>query len=87
MTSQSKMQFDMLVAYFENIWSPKVIKLGSISAEMEKTSDNAGMYIIHYPDEKTAMDTLANIQPEVDEVKAQSKVHISGGDRLFRVDS
>ena len=48
---------------------------------------NAGMYIIHYPDEKTAMDTLANIQPEVDEVKAQSKVHISGGDRLFRVDS
>jgi hypothetical protein len=33
------------------------------------------------------MDTLENIQPEVDEVKAQSKVHISGGDRLFRVDS
>ena len=87
MTSQSKMQFDMLVAYFENIWSPKVIKLGAISAEMVKTSDNAGMYIIHYPDEKMAMDTLANIQPEVNEVKAQSKVHISGGDRLFRVDS
>ncbi len=87
MTSQSKMQFDMLVAYFKNIWSPKVIKLGAISAEMVKISDNAGMYIIHYPDEKTAMDTLENIQPEVDEVKAQSKVHISGGDRLFRVDS
>ena len=48
-TAQSKMQFDMTVTYFENVWSPKVINLGAISAEFVKSSDNAGMYIIHYP--------------------------------------
>ncbi|MFQ3357474.1 MAG: hypothetical protein ACI85H_001453 [Paracoccaceae bacterium] len=85
-TAQSKMQFDMLVAYFENIWSPKVIKLGAISAEMVKISDNSGIYIIHYADEVIALATLNEIKQDVDEVKAQSKVHISGGDRIFRID-
>ena len=35
-TAQSKMQFDMTVTYFENVWSPKVISLGAISAEFVK---------------------------------------------------
>ena len=77
-TSQSKMQFDMTVSYFENVWSPKVISLGAISAEFIKVSDNSGMYIIDYPDKLTALSVFEKIKPEVNEVRAQNKTQITG---------
>ena len=86
-TAQSKLQFDMTVTYFERVWSPKVIELGAISAEFVQSSENSGMYIIHYPDEKTAKSVFEKIKPEVDEVRSQNRIQISEGDRLFRVDS
>ena len=51
-TAQSKLQFEMTVTYFENIWSPKVIRFGAISADFIQSTYNSGMYIIHYPDKK-----------------------------------
>ena len=86
-TAQSKLQFDMTVTYFERVWSPKVIRLGAISAEFFQSSENSGMYIIHYPDEKTAKSVFEKIKPEVDEVRSQNRIQITEGDRLFRVDS
>ena len=86
-TAQSKLQFDMTVTYFERVWSPKVIRLGAISAEFVQSSENSGMYIIHYPDEKTAKSVFEKIKPEVDEVRSQNRIQITEGDRLFRVDS
>ena len=86
-TAQSKLQFDMTVTYFERVWSPKVIRLGAISAEFVQSSKNSGMYIIHYPDEKTAKSVFEKIKPEVDEVRSQNRIQITEGDRLFRVDS
>ena len=86
-TAQSKLQFDMTVTYFERVWSPKVIRLGAISAEFVQSSENSGMYIIHYPDEKTAKSVFERIKPEVDEVRSQNRIQITEGDRLFRVDS
>jgi len=86
-TAQSKLQFDMTVTYFERVWSPKVIRLGAISAEFVQSSENSGMYIIHYPDEKTAKSVFEKIKPEVDEVRSHNRIQITEGDRLFRVDS
>ena len=86
-TAQSKLQFDMTVTYFERVWSPKVISLGAISAEFVQSSENSGMYIIHYPDEKMAKSVFEKIKPEVDEVRSQNRIQISEGERLFRVDS
>ena len=86
-TAQSKLQFDMTVTYFERVWSPKVIRLGAISAEFVQSSENSGMYIIHYPDEKTAKSVFEKIKPEIDEVRSQNRIQITEGDRLFRVDS
>ena len=86
-TAQSKLQFDMTVTYFERVWSPKVIRIGAISAEFVQSSENSGMYIIHYPDEKTAKSVFEKIKPEVDEVRSQNRIQITEGDRLFRVDS
>ena len=86
-TAQSKLQFDMTVTYFERVRSPKVIRLGAISAEFVQSSENSGMYIIHYPDEKTAKSVFEKIKPEVDEVRSQNRIQITEGDRLFRVDS
>ena len=86
-TAQSKLQFDMTVTYFERVWSPKVIRLGAISAEFVQSSENSGLYIIHYPDEKTAKSVFEKIKPEVDEVRSQNRIQITEGDRLFRVDS
>ena len=86
-TAQSKLQFDMTVTYFERVWSPKVIRLGAISAEFVQSSENSGIYIIHYPDEKTAKSVFEKIKPEVDEVRSQNRIQITEGDRLFRVDS
>ena len=75
-TAQSKMQFDMTVTYFENVWSPKVISLGAISAEFEKSSDNAGMYIIHYPDKKIALSVFDKII-QTDEKNADEVLEIA----------
>ena len=86
-TAQSKLQFDMTVTYFERVWSPKVIRLGAISAEFVQSSENSGMYIIHYPDEKIAKSVFEKIKPEVDEVRSQNRIQITEGERLFRVDS
>ena len=86
-TAPSKLQFDMTVTYFENVWSPKVINLGAISAEFVKSDENSGMYIIHYPDKKTALSALEKIKPEVNEVRSQNRIQITEGERLFRVDS
>ena len=86
-TAQSKLQFEMTVTYFENIWSPKVIRLGAISAEFIQSTDNSGMYIIHYPDKKTAISVFDKIKPEVEEVRIQNRINITEGERLFRVDS
>ena len=86
-TAQSKLQFDMTVTYFERVWSPKVISLGAISAEFVQSSENAGMYIIHYPDEKMAKSVFEKIKPEVDEVRSQNRIQITEGERLFRVDN
>ena len=77
----------MTVTYFERVWSPKVISLGAISAEFVQSSENSGMYIIHYPDEKMAKSVFEKIKPEVDEVRSQNRIQITEGDRLFRVDS
>ena len=85
-TAQSKLNFDMTLTYFENVWSPKVVSLGALSAEFIRTSDNSGIYIIHYPDEKTAKLVFDKIKPEVEEVRAQNKMTISEGSRAFRVD-
>ena len=38
-TATSKLLFDMTVTYFENVWSPKVISLGAISAEFVKSDE------------------------------------------------
>ena len=86
-TAQSKLQFDMTVTYFERVWSPKVISLGAISAEFVQCSENSGMYIIHYPEEKIAKSVFEKIKPEVDEVRSQNRIQITEGERLFRVDS
>tara|TARA_Y100000991_G_scaffold44862_1_gene31747 strand:+ start:333 stop:566 length:234 start_codon:yes stop_codon:yes gene_type:complete len=77
----------MTVTYFERVWSPKVISLGAISAEFVQSSENSGMYIIHYPDEQTAKSVFEKIKPEVDEVRSQNRIQITEGERLFRVDS
>tara|TARA_B100000989_G_C19261850_1_gene352455 strand:- start:16 stop:300 length:285 start_codon:yes stop_codon:yes gene_type:complete len=86
-TAQSKLQFDMTITYFERVWSPKVISLGAISAEFVQSSENSGMYIIHYPEEKIAKSVFEKIKPEVDEVRSQNRIQITEGERLFRVDS
>ena len=85
--AQSKLQFDMTVTYLERVWSPKVISLGAISAEFVQSSENSGMYIIHYPEEKIAKSVFEKIKPEVDEVRSQNRIQITEGERLFRVDS
>ena len=41
------------------------------------------MYIIHYPDEKTAKSVFEKIKPEVDEVRSQNRIQITEGKRLL----
>ena len=84
--SPSKMQFDMTVSYFRSEWTPRVLELGAISAEFVRLSENAGMYVISYPDEQTAKDVFKIIKPEVDGHNAQNKTTIREGVRLFKID-
>ena len=86
-TSPTKMQFDMTVAFIEAKWSPRVIKLGAINVEFIQTSENSGVYIIHYPDEKIATRVFQQLKSDINDFNAQNKVSIKEGYRLFRVDS
>ena len=82
--SPSKMQFDMTVSYFRTEWTPRVLGLGAISAEFVQLNENSGMYVISYPDEKTAKDVFKSIKAEVDAHNAQNKTTIKEGARLFK---
>ena len=86
-TSPTKMQFDMTVAFIETKWSPRVIKLGAIAAEFIQTGENSGVYIIHYPDEMIATKVFQQLKSDINDFNAQNKVSIKEGYRLFRVDS
>ena len=85
-TSPSKMAFEMTVTYLEHVWSAKGKDAGLISMEFVKFSDNNGMLIINYPDEKTAKNAFSQNKEAIDEHYKQNKTIIKEGDRLFRVD-
>ena len=65
----------------------RLLVLVQYQAEFVKSTDNSGMYVIHYPDKKTALSAFNKIKPGIEEVRSQNRIQITEGERLFRVDS
>ena len=64
-TAQSKLQFDMTVTYFENIWSPKVIALGAISAEFVQSNETRGWILFLTRIKKPLFQFLTRLNPRL----------------------
>ena len=82
-TSASVTQFDMAVAWFKTEWSSLAIKGGAISYDMVKLSDNSGIIVVYWPDEKTAKNFLAANSDRVKDMMAQNKTRMLEGPLLF----
>ena len=82
-TSASVTQFDMAVAWFKTEWSSLAIKGGAISYDMVKLSDNSGIIVVYWPDEKTAKNFLMANSDRVKDMMAQNKTRMLEGPLLF----
>ncbi len=59
------------------------IKGGAISYDMVKLSDNSGMIVVYWPDEKTAKKFLTDNSDRVKDMMAQNKTRMLEGPLLF----
>ena len=82
-TSPSTVQFDMAVSWVKTDRSVLALKSGATSFEVVKLSDNSGVVVIHWPDEKTAKNFLADSSKQLREMAAQNKTRILEGPLLF----
>ena len=82
-TSPSSVQFDMAVSWFKTDRSVLALKSGATSFEVVKISDNSGVIVIHWPDEKTAKNFLADSSKQLREMMAQNKTRILEGPLIF----
>ena len=57
-TSTTMMQKEMLGAYLQNSWFPKLITLGAISCRYVSLEETKSMIINMFPDEETGMSAL-----------------------------
>ena len=82
-TSPSNVQFDMAVSWFKTDRSVLALESGATSFELVKLSENSGMIVIHWPDEKIAKNFLAENSKQLREMMAQNKTRILEGPMLF----
>jgi hypothetical protein len=82
-TSPSITQFDMAVSWFKTEWSVLAVKGGAFNYDMVKLSDNSGMIVVYWPDEKAAKNFVAAHNDRMRDMMAQNKIRMLEGPLLF----
>lgn len=83
----SKINCDMLIAFFQNILIPRNIKSGQLSCEVYRVSETTGFIISCFKNKNDASKVMKIMADELNEVKGNTKIKLIEGERVFRLDA
>ncbi|MDA9171253.1 hypothetical protein OAT42_01750 [Alphaproteobacteria bacterium] len=83
----SKINCDMLIAFFQNIMIPRNIKSGQLSCEVYRVSETTGFIISCFKNKNDASKVMKIMADELNEVKGNTKIKLIEGERVFRLDA
>ena len=84
--SSSKVNCDMLIAFFQNVMIPRNIKNGQLSCEIYRVSETTGFVISSFKNKNDANKIMKIMSEELNEVKGNTRIKLLEGERVLRVD-
>ena len=84
--SSSKVNCDMLVAFFQNVMILRNIKNGQLSCEIYRVSETTGFVISSFKNKNDANKIMKIMSEELNEVKGNTRIKLLEGERVLRVD-
>tara|TARA_B100001287_G_scaffold185421_1_gene156445 strand:+ start:222 stop:506 length:285 start_codon:yes stop_codon:yes gene_type:complete len=84
--STSKVNCDMVIAFFQNVMIPRNIKNGQLSCEVFRVSDTTGFVISCFKNKNDATKIMKIMATELNEVKGNTKIKLIEGERVFKIE-
>ena len=84
--STSKVNCDMIIAFFQNVMIPRNIKNGQLSCEVFRVSDTTGFVISCFKHKSDATKIMKIMASELNEVKGNTKIKLIEGERVFKIE-
>ena len=84
-TSQSSLQFKMLMAFIEYEFLPRNIKAGQLSGEIFRMSDHSCFVISRFSSKAEANKIMSIMKTELEEMKGSNKINLIEGERFFQL--
>ena len=84
--STSKVNCDMIIAFFQNVMIPRNIKNGQLSCEVFRVSDTTGFVISCFKNKNDATKIMNIMATELNEVKGNTKIKLIEGERVFKIE-
>ena len=84
--STSKVNCDMIIAFFQNVMIPRNIKNGQLSCEVFKVSDTTGFVISWFKNKSDATKIMKIMASELNEVRGNTKIKLIEGERVFKIE-
>ena len=84
--STSKVNCDMIIAFFQNVMIPRNIKNGQLSCEVFRVSENTGFVISCFKNKSDATKIMKIMASELNEVKGNTKIKLIEGERVFKIE-
>ena len=83
--STSKVNCDMIIAFFQNVMIPRNIKNGQLSCEVYRVSDTTGFVISCFKNKNDASKIMKIMADEVKEVKGSTKIKFIKGEQVIKL--
>ena len=84
--STSKVNCDMIIAFFQNVMIPRNIKNGQLSCEVFRVSDTTRFVISCFKNKSDATKIMKIMASELNEVKGNTKIKLIEGERVFKIE-
>ena len=84
--STSKVNCDMIIAFFQNVMIPRNIKNGQLSCEVFRVSDTTGFVISCFKNKSDAAKIMKIMASELNEVKGNTKIKLIEGERVVKIE-
>ena len=84
--STSKVNCDMIIAFFQNVMIPRNIKNGQLSCEVFRVSDTPRFVISWFENKSDATKIMKIMASELNEVKGNTKIKLIEGERVFKIE-
>ena len=84
--STSKVNCDMIIAFFQNVMIPRNIKNGQLSCEVFRVSDTTEFVISCFKNKSDATKIMKIMASELNEVKGNTKIKLIEGERVFKIE-